>query len=319
VRRLALAAASVVVTLILTEVVLRVTGFGLMSPELSFGANTRDALSRGQFVPDPVLFWTLPPGATTIDRAIGAVHPRRPLPPDRGVPRVLLLGDSCTRLAVDSLPYPAMLQEALGSKVEILTAAVPGYSSYQGLAWLRSQLLAVRPDLVVVYFGWNDHWRATGRTDRDYAASLSPGRLRLLSLLRRRPTIPPLRVPADDYRANLTAIVAEVTAAGGRVLFVRAPSNLTPEARGRLVQTGYTLMADDPVALHRAHLRILDDVAAAAGAAVLDADAIFAGTPAAAPLLHRDGIHLTAAGHRLMATILAETIARDVLHESGRD
>jgi lysophospholipase L1-like esterase len=319
VRRLALAALSVVVTLVLAEVALRVTGFGLVSPELSFGTNTRDALSRGQFVPDPVLFWTLPPAATPIDRAIGAVHPRRPLPPARGVPRILLLGDSCTRLAVDSLPYPAMLQEALGGKVEVLTAAVPGYSSYQGLAWLRSQLLAARPDLVVVYFGWNDHWRATGRTDRDYAASLSPGRPRLLSLLRRRPTTPPLRVPADDYRANLTAIAAEVTAAGGRALFVRAPANLTPEARGRLVQTGYTLMADDPVVLHRTHLRVLDDVAAAAGTAVLDADAIFARTPSTAPLLHRDGIHLTGDGHRLMATLLAEAIGREVLRESSRN
>ncbi len=314
-RRLALAAGSVVATLVLVEIVLRATGFGLVSPELSFGVNTRDALARGQFVPDPALFWMLPPGTTAIDQAIGAVHPRRPLPPARGVPRVLVLGDSCTRLAVDSLPYPGMLREMLGDKIEVLTAAVPGYSSHQGLAWLRSQLLAGKPDLVVVYFGWNDHWRATGMTDRDYAASFSPGRPRVLALLRRRPATPPLRVPADDYRANLTAIAAEVAAAGGRVLFVRAPHNLTPEARGRLVQTGYILAADDPAALHRGHLQILDDVSAATGAAVLDAEAVFARTPADGPLLHRDGIHLTAAGHRLMAAILAEVVARDLLHE----
>ncbi len=315
-RRLALAAGSVVATLVVVEVVLRATGFGMVSPELSFGVNTREALSRGQFVADPLLFWTLPPGTAPLDRAIGAVHPRRPLPPARGVPRILLLGDSCTRLAVDSLPYPGMLQEALGGKVEILTAAVPGYTSYQGLAWLRSQLLAGKPDLVVVYFGWNDHWRATGRTDRDYAASLSPGRLRLLSLLTRRPATPPLRVPGDHYRANLAAIAAEVAAAGGRTLFVRAPHDLTPEARGRLVQTGYILAADDPTALHRGHLQILDDAAAAAGAPVLDAAAAFAGATSADPLLHRDGIHLTAAGHRLLASILAEYVAREILHEA---
>jgi lysophospholipase L1-like esterase len=34
--------------------------------------------------------------------------------------------------------------------------AVPGYTSHQGLAWLRRDLQKLQPDLLIVSFGWND-------------------------------------------------------------------------------------------------------------------------------------------------------------------
>ncbi len=41
-----------------------------------------------------------------------------------------------------------------------MTLALSGYSSHQGrvLAELYGETL--EPDLAVIYFGWNDHWRA---------------------------------------------------------------------------------------------------------------------------------------------------------------
>src|SRR5207244_4303724 len=39
---------------------------------------------------------------------------------------------------------------------EVLPLAVPGYSSHQGLAWLRRDLAGLRPDLVTLCYGWND-------------------------------------------------------------------------------------------------------------------------------------------------------------------
>jgi len=316
-KKLGLAAGGVVLALVVMELLLRLTGFGVTTPELAFGVNTRQAFQHGQFVPDARLFWKLPPQRDALDAAIGAIQPDRAIPPHRSVPRIVILGDSCSRLAVEGLPYPAGLQRRLGGQAEVLTAAVPGYTSYQGLVWLREQILAARPDLVVVYFGWNDHWRATGLTDREYADRLAGGHLRLLTLLQGKPDTPPLRVPTPHYDDNLEAIATAVQEQGGQVLLVRAPQHLTPEARGHLLQNRYILASDDPVELHRDYLAVLDRAAAAADVPTLDAAAAFVRLRPDATLLHRDGIHLTTAGHTVMAAILAEWIRGQVLEEPG--
>jgi lysophospholipase L1-like esterase len=43
-----------------------------------------------------------------------------------------------------------------GRTVEVVPLAVPGYSTHQGLAWLRRDLPFYRPDVVVLLYGWND-------------------------------------------------------------------------------------------------------------------------------------------------------------------
>lgn len=59
------------------------------------------------------------------------------------------------------LPYPALLEKALSAanptrRVEVIPLAVPGYTSRQGLAWLRRDIEELQPDLVIICFGWND-------------------------------------------------------------------------------------------------------------------------------------------------------------------
>lgn len=41
-------------------------------------------------------------------------------------------------------------------EVEVIAMAVPGYTSHQGLAWLRRDINGLQPDLLIVSFGWND-------------------------------------------------------------------------------------------------------------------------------------------------------------------
>jgi lysophospholipase L1-like esterase len=58
-------------------------------------------------------------------------------------------------------PFPALLQERLlaehpGQSIEVISMAVPGYSTYHGLNWLRREIGWLDPDLVVVHFGFND-------------------------------------------------------------------------------------------------------------------------------------------------------------------
>ena len=108
--------------------------------------------------------------------------------------------------------------------IEVINLAVPGYTSHQGLAWLRRDIEKLKPDLVIACFGWNDiNLRAA--TDREMmktdwyhvalrrAGSASQVISHLVSW--RRTGQPPkaapfaesvLRVPVEDYLDNFLEI-----------------------------------------------------------------------------------------------------------------
>lgn len=303
-KKIILVCVAVVFTLGVAEAGLRLMGYGMITPGMNFGVNTRAALDQGRFLSDPDLFWKLPsrPG----DRDLRAVQPDVPVPPRENKRRILVMGDSCSRISTSRPPWSVLLEELLGfGRVQVWNAAVPGYTSHQGRAWLEKQLLDIEPEVALVYYGWNDHWRATGITDRDYAARLDGGSLRLGLLFRRLPDPPPLRVPVEHYRENLTDIVTTLKDSGARVILVAAPHSLTREARSRLVTTGYLVRGDDAEALHGAYLEVAREVATRTGAELLDAAAVFTALKRPRQLMMRDGIHLTDPGHALLAEMTA--------------
>jgi len=293
-----------------SELILRVIGFGQLTPQMSFGVRAKQALEGGYLAPDPTLFWQARRDVRRrFQRAAHIVHPNTPIAPRGMRKRLVVLGDSCSRLVSSGLPYSAFLQAELGRDGwEILNASVAGYSSYQGLLWLRLQLLDAEPDVVVVYFGWNDHWRTPGRTDRQYERSMQPTRLRLLGLLSRRPDPPPFRVPLEEYRENLQSMVDEVGRIGGRVVLVAAPFRFSEKNEQRYVANAYLLPDDDAVSLHRSYLDVVREFVGREGVTVLGADAIFVALSDTPPLFRDDGIHFTNEGHRVMAALLAEQI-----------
>lgn len=137
----------------------------------------------GIFEGDPLLLWRLKPN---LDHAIwdftvlstNAQGYRADYPIGRkptGTFRIVCLGDSVTfgyRVPVvwpdkpkdydpEWLPFPMLLEKQLrsanpGRQIEVFPMAVPGYTSHQGLAWLRRDIDVLEPDLVIVSFGWND-------------------------------------------------------------------------------------------------------------------------------------------------------------------
>lgn len=90
--------------------------------------------------------------------------------------RVLCLGDSWTFGAnvgpADGFPrrLEGLLEER-GIHADVLNLGVLGYSSYQGLALLRSRALALEPDAVVIGFAMNDS-SVPGYRDRDVLAEV---------------------------------------------------------------------------------------------------------------------------------------------------
>jgi lysophospholipase L1-like esterase len=135
------------------------------------------------FEGDPLLLWRLKPN---LDHAVwdftvlstNAQNFRADYPvgaKPAATFRVVCLGDSVTfgyrvppvwpdkpnDYDPEWLPFPMLLEKELRKtnpdrQIEVFPMAVPGYTSHQGLAWLRRDIEYLQPDMVIASFGWND-------------------------------------------------------------------------------------------------------------------------------------------------------------------
>jgi lysophospholipase L1-like esterase len=103
-------------------------------------------------------------------RVRGPLGPKRP-----SSVRIVCLGDSWTfgMNVNDDDTYPARLERLLrrefpGLDVEVLNLGVLAYSSHQGLALMKSRVLGLEPDLVLLGFAMNDA-KVAGYRDKDRA------------------------------------------------------------------------------------------------------------------------------------------------------
>jgi hypothetical protein len=71
---------------------------------------------------------------------------------------VLCLGGSTTfgTGVTDEDTWPYILQQKLGEKYNVLNLGVPGYSTLEALVQLITIVPELKPDIVIVYQGWND-------------------------------------------------------------------------------------------------------------------------------------------------------------------
>ena len=159
-----------------------------------------------------------------------------------GARRILAIGDSCTYgwgLA-QSDAFPQVLQSLLhrrfgADSYRVINAGVPGYTSHHGLLYLRERGLALRPEIVIFGFGFNDFLFA-GNIERALAWNR-----RLLPVIRfddflvRHSSFwrwtrmqlqvafggdQPQRMSLEDYRRNMTGIVELAKANGARALMI---------------------------------------------------------------------------------------------------
>jgi len=149
-------------------------------------AQVADEKQSGIFEGDPLLLWRLKPNLdhavwdftvlSTNSQHLRSEHPGETVGAKQpGTTRIVCLGDSVTfgfRVPVvwperpteydpAWLPFPMLLEKELRAanpdrKIEVVTMAVPGYTSHQGLAWLRRDIDDLQPDLLIASFGWND-------------------------------------------------------------------------------------------------------------------------------------------------------------------
>jgi len=238
-------------------------------------------------------------------------------------PGVVFMGDSCTEFGT----YPRQTLERLATTSRGLSqgisVAVGGWSSIQGLQQLQRDILPLRPRVVTIYYGWNDHWVAIGPPDaalrRTRLGMWLSSHLRLVQLADKlriawstgSPAERPNRVDLTTYEQTLSLMVREIRTSGGGAVLVTAPSSHVEGREPEYLRARHLRRLGDLVPLHQTYVEATRRAARTAGAELCDAAAVFERLPP--PIeqyLIRDGIHLSAAGDAAMADLLSGCIAR---------
>lgn len=289
------------------------------------------------FEADSELFWR-PIASTPFTGPLGFRKPEPELLGSEGELRILVLGDSCSFLGRE--PYPSRIgpkiEETLKRPCKVINASCPGYSSKQGTIKLQ-QCLALKPDVVVVYFGWNDHWKSlNGCTDKELVerrdaiqslqSSLSSFRLYwLFQSLFSRQKAPaslsdsPVRVPLDDYRSNLSQIYETCEKSGVHVVFVTAPSGFQqpmPDWAPSFFGQYYNMTPQQVALIPQTHAEynqaIRELFQGKPRCGVVDLEAKMKNEDG---LYRSDQIHLSEAGHQRAAELIAAEAA-SVIHQT---
>jgi lysophospholipase L1-like esterase len=234
--------------------------------------------------------------------------------------RILILGDSCSflgrKLYADYL-HDKLNRDYPGVPFEIINASVPGYTSFQGEKILQ-RLLAYKPQYACIYFGWNDHWiLPSGYSDQFHSRLIHNFKVVQLVqiMLARLMDIRDYRVPLDDYRANLTAMVTQLQENGVIPILIAAPAGyaetgvpswafdfyreyyrMTPEEIRNIPET------------HKAYAEVAAQVSKKYDTIFVDGQGYLNSlAPTLEPFFRNDLIHLKSAGH--------EAVADEIYHQ----
>ena len=204
-RKVAFAGLTVLIFLGVVESAARVlTGkqpggrFGQIS-QIVFFLSTEES---GQILEsDPETFWKLRPDVVIgqpksilfqgrISNSLGYRNEDFELERPESTTRIVCFGDSSTFGIGTHQPqtWPAQLESSLNSdpsffltqlkrkptesRVEVVNAGAPGYTSYQILQRMRRELKSLAPDVVLMTCANNDFWRWDDRTDAEQAIRL---------------------------------------------------------------------------------------------------------------------------------------------------
>ncbi len=260
--------------------------------------------------------------------------------------RIVCFGDSIT--FGEALPYeqayPAVLAQLIAQRhpqldAVVINSGMQGHTSVEGMARLERDVLWYQPQVVIVSFGLNDarlgHWPLDPLREREVCGDNSL-RGRIEPLLRRshlwltlrararrvwrglglasNPTVPegpPLpRVSPGGFQIAQQQLIARIQRAGAAALLLTTTpigEALALESEAIDRQQQLTLYAD--------YNQITRDVASSLKACLLDVNVALADrvSKKSTTLLAPDGVHLTAAGERLLAECILQALENEGL------
>ncbi len=173
-KKILLLALSVPAFILLTEVILVIIPIDTYFENRFFLVNR--ALDYPEvFKKDPQLFWRLRSSQTISSKFFEGKkysinsHGLRgeEIPAGTGKVRIVVMGNSCT--FGWGIPNDKTYAEQLGRlinadgalpEVEVINAGIPGYSTFQGRRFFYTDIILLKPDIVMMMFAWNDQWAA---------------------------------------------------------------------------------------------------------------------------------------------------------------
>ncbi len=326
-RKLLYSAAVFVFLLALTEFVLRLSSLQFYQAN-SFFPQNRDINFTDIYNKDHELFWRLKPSISTNSELFSSIQYRTnslgfrgaDFPAKGAAPRIVALGNSCTFGwgVLESRTYASALG-LLAPNLEVLNCGIPGYSSFQGKKLLTQIAPELQPDILLIMFGWNDHWPAgQGITDKEQSfppqlaldiqnalSSLSIYKaLRQLSLRVAGGNTPRAgmdqlsgkrRVPLGDFKDNLREIISYCRQEGIKPVLLSPPiASLANYFPGKTVSAFHDL--------HRAYQNAISEVGAQESVPVVALQTAFDQRTDLFDDAAADAIHFNAAGHLVVVT-----------------
>ncbi len=294
-----------------------------------------DGLPRGiPMQQHPSRGWILPPGVEMVEtgvrtrvNSLGMRGPEVSGERAEGEVRILTLGDSSVfgygveEHQVFEQVASTVLRTFWNLPVQGYNGGTPGHTSVQALATLKEVGPVVQPDFVVIAAIWSDLFQT------DTPLTRPPGTRFPIALYRVStrilgPWLPARKVgwvdstrdvgtPADDrqartgleiYKTTLGEIVGETQRLGARPVFMVLPAPID-------------LDADPPPALILRYRAAMAEVAATAGAEIIDGAGRFRKDGAGNSEFY-DQIHPSKTGHARLGSALASTLS---VHRPRRD
>ncbi|MBW1713872.1 MAG: hypothetical protein JRJ59_12065, partial [Deltaproteobacteria bacterium] len=300
----------------LGELGLRLMGFSfqLYLTEIEFGWPDPVKV-RVSFVPDKDLLWVKKGYYYSLEKAA------------QKRPQVIFMGDSCTDFGSYDKYFAELVNVRFqGRSLSFLNAGVGGWSSFQGLEQLKRDLVKLKPKVVTIYYGWNDHWASFGVEDKNIrhialSSSVSLNNLRTVQLIskllaKKRTKLGRNRVSIEDYQANLTQMVRICRRNDIVPVLITAPTSHQPGSEPEYLKERYLRSLSDLVPLHQKYLAVVRKVAADQGAVLCDLERRLAELPQdqlKTKYFKGDGIHPTDQGDRLIARYLFECFEKNGL------
>ncbi len=318
---------SVGTALLGAELGLRGFGFSYhLYPERIEFATLKTPRATDCFEPDPDLLWV----------------PKRPGPYGKKLamlrrlrPTVVFMGCSCTQLGSYPKRFADLIEKAEpGRRPVVANVGVIGWSSFQGLQQLGRDVLPITPKVIVIYYGWNDHWIGLGieekeawRINQPWSSLLQRLRIAQLSTkayvalrggVRERH---PNRVSPRDFASNLREMVRLARQNGIEPVLVTAPSShemLDDLSAVAHLEGMWLRRLADLVPLHRQYAEVVRQVAAGERVVLCDLLKEFSSFPkerVVNEFFTGDGIHLTDAGNQQIALCLFRCFKENKLVE----
>lgn len=279
---------------------------------------------------------------------IGFRGPDISMPKKNGSLRIAVLGGStiwgCGISDEESCPriLEAKLRKEFPQKeTEVINAAVPGYNSMEDLINLITKVLPLKPDIVVVYQGYNDmkaiarattfepdysDWRNRQDPHRTLKRTLTNYSRFLYGLDRLAKKIASLwvkdvntsqRVFEDhgqlaSFRRNIFNIVAICKA--HNIIPIISTNNLALDSDFIYVPSSINIKPSEYKVILKAYNRQIRDVAAEQDAVLVDAEKALPDDKS----IHSDICHFTPYGNERLAEIFAKKIA-DIIRRTPAD